>query len=107
MSSRKILNSVATDQDKGGEIVHVVSLEQLGLDLQRMMLSLKVQFLAEDGRGVDYQKLRGSPEFQEYNEIAGKLNHVELKGSSEIERIAFFISIHQLTLLLYNYVLTS
>ena len=36
-----------------------------------------------------------------------KLNHVELKGSSEIEWKAFFISIHQLTLLLYNYVLTS
>ena len=80
MSSRKILNSVATDQGKGGEIVDVVFLEQLGLDLQQTMLSLKVQFLAEDSRGVEYQNLRGSPEFQEYNEMLSCRGAPRLRG---------------------------
>ncbi len=90
MSTRRVLNAPATTGPVGGASV---SAEQLGLELQRCMLSLKGQFLAEDGRGVDYQLLRDSAEFQEYCGIAVRLNTVRLSEQSEIERKSFFISI--------------
>ena len=88
MATKKILN-IVNDRTQ----IVVSSVEQLGSDLQKHMLSLKGQFLADDGRGVDYPRLRISTEYQEYCKIADKLNYVELKGHSEEEIKSFFISI--------------
>ena len=90
MSTRRVFNAPATAGPVGSASG---SAEQLGLELQRCMLSLKGQYLAEDGRGVDYQLLRDSVEFKEYCGIAVKLNSVRLNGQSEIERKSVFISI--------------
>ena len=88
MATRNVLNIV---NDTTQSVVS--SVEQLGLDLQRCMLGVKGQFLADDGRGVDYHRLSNSSEFQEYCRIAEKLNYIVLRGHSEEEMKSFFISI--------------
>lgn len=88
MSARVVLNSqLSTDSQP------TQSVESAGMSLQRSMLSIKGSYLAADGRGVDYDKVRGSPEFGEYSVIASGLAGVDLSSCGEDERKAFFISI--------------
>ena len=70
---------------------------ELSLALQRAMLGLKGQFMSADGRGVDYKAMAASPAFlDEYRSLARRLVACELeslRGMSEGQRMAFFISI--------------
>ena len=86
MSERKILN-VRGGGGRGGE-----SLESIGIKLQRNMLEIKGLYLASDGKGVDYDKIKDSPEFSNYTQLACSLTQTDLKIASEEERKSFFIS---------------
>lgn len=93
MSNKQILNAstdAATDQSKPAE--------QLSMTLQRHMLVMKGDFLAEDGRGVDYSSLRDSTAFKNYTSTASELRHVDLTTCTEQQRKAFFISILELSI---------
>ena len=102
MSNRRVLNAVnGGGEEVKGPVERELTVEQLGLDLQRSMLSLKGQFLADDGSGVNYHSLRTSAEFKDYCAIAEKLKYVQLKPSGEStltedEIKSFFISIHSI-----------
>ena len=50
--------------------------------------------MTENGKGVNYQKLKDSQIFKEYSEkMAPQLQTVKLENISENEKKAFFISI--------------
>lgn len=85
MSERKILN--VREGGGGGE-----SLESIGIKLQKNMLEIKGLYLASDGKGVDYNKIKDSPEFSNYTQLACSLTQTDLKIASEEERKSFFIS---------------
>ena len=87
MSERKILNVREGGGGGGGE-----SLESIGIKLQRNMLEIKGLYLASDGKGVDYDKIKDSPEFSNYTQLACSLTQTDLKIASEEERKSFFIS---------------
>ena len=67
--------------------------EELGRYLQKAMLQIKAEHIAEDGRGVDYTKLASSELFKEYAQVARQLVNSDPGPLSEPERMAFFISI--------------
>ena len=69
------------------------SVEAVGMVLQHSMLSIKGQYLAENGKDVDYGKVGSSQEFSEYCQVANSLCNVDLSSCTEDERKAFFISI--------------
>lgn len=69
------------------------SVEAVGMALQHSMLSIKGQYLTENGRDVDYSKVGSSQEFSEYCEVANSVCNVDLSSCTEDERKAFFISI--------------
>lgn len=55
---------------------------------------LKGEFILEDGKSVEYEKIKGSKLFQEYvDQLAPQLQYVSLDNISENEKKAFFISI--------------
>jgi hypothetical protein len=74
------------------------SAEDIGIQLQRSMLNIKSSFLTDDGRGVDYKRVKDSAEFKEYCKISSSLEQLDLLSLSEIEKKAFFISILSSTL---------
>ena len=88
MSAKQVLNA-------SGEVSIAVvrPAEQLSVALQRHMLAMKGEYLSEDGRGVDYEKLRRSETFKSYTETAKELRLVDLYSCTELQRKAFFISI--------------
>lgn len=49
--------------------------------------------MGNEGQGVDYEKLRLSQQFKEYEELTSQLQNVNLTDLSENEKKAFFISI--------------
>ena len=63
------------------------------LSLLVIFFRLKGEFTGTDGQGVDYEKLKLSQQFKEYEEITPQLQNVELDGLSENDKKAFFISI--------------
>ena len=96
MSSKQVLNSNGGNSD-------VVSrpADQLSVALQRHMLSMKGEFLSEDGRGVNYTELSKSDSFKNYVVTAGELRGVDLTECTEQQRKAFFISILSFTYTYY------
>ena len=62
--------------------------------LQSLMLRLKGEFMAQDGRGVNYQSLRESTLFKEYKQKSLDLKTVDVGRLNVTERKCFFISIH-------------
>ena len=86
MSSKQVLNS------SGGTVVSRPA-DQLSVALQRHMLTMKGEFLSEDGRGVNYSELSKSDSFKNYVVTAGELRSVDLTECTEQQRKAFFISI--------------
>ena len=78
---------------EGSSASAATTVETAGISLQQSMLSIKGRYLAPDGRGVDYNKIRGSSEFENYRKIANSLVNIDLNSCSEIERKSFFISI--------------
>ena len=49
--------------------------------------------MSEDGKSVDYVKLKNSDTFNDYVKQASQLHHLNLTKLSLTERKAFFISI--------------
>ncbi|ESO94705.1 hypothetical protein LOTGIDRAFT_175345 [Lottia gigantea] len=76
-----------------------VSAVDLSKTLQKLMLRLKGEFMADDGKGVDYSKFKTSQLFPEYKKQACQLQNIDLNTLSEVEKKVFFISILLLTLL--------
>ena len=64
--------------------------------LQSLMLRLKGEFMAEDGRGVNYAGLRESELFKEYQLKSRELKSVDVGMLDVAEKKCFFISIHPL-----------
>jgi hypothetical protein len=55
---------------------------------------LKGEFILEDGKGVDYVRMKGSQLFHDYKDsLAPQLQNVSLDDISGDEKKAFFISI--------------
>ncbi len=82
----------------------------ISLKLQRSMLQLKGHHMTEDGRGVDYERLRESELFRDYIDLSIRLVACDPSSLDHQHRMAFFISI--LILLIscchsYNHVLKS
>lgn len=73
------------------------------LSLLVIFFRLKGEFTGTDGQGVDYEKLKLSQQFKEYEELTPQLQNVELDGLSENDKKAFFISI----LFIMSFVLIS
>lgn len=62
--------------------------------LQKSMLKLKGKFMSDDGKSVDYDKMRKSPEFKEYQKDAIDLQRVDLSSLSEKDKKVFFLNIY-------------
>lgn len=67
--------------------------EELGRFLQRSMLQMKAEYMAEDGRGVDYAQLASSDLFAQYVKMVHQLVDCDPTPLPEQDRMAFFISI--------------
>lgn len=88
MSTKQVLNSSGGSSDGVSRPA-----DQLSVALQRHVLTLKGEFLSEDGRGVNYTELSKSDSFKNYVLTAGELRGVDLTACTEQQRKAFFISI--------------
>lgn len=62
--------------------------------LQSLMLRLKGEFMAQDGRGVNYQSLRESTLFKEYKQKSLDLKTVDVRRLNVTERKCFFINVY-------------
>ncbi len=83
------------NKPKGAHTVQETSIQPLDISLilQRSMLQLKGSHMTGDGRGVDYERLRGSELFLEYVELSSRLVDCDPSHLDESHRTAFFISI--------------
>jgi len=63
-------------------------------DLRTRILALHDAFLTEDGRGIDYARMRESEAFSAYLAVAAELQRVDLLPLSKPERTAFFINVY-------------
>jgi len=66
---------------------------ELATSLQKEMLKLKGQFISDDGKSVDYSRLKDSDTFKDYVKNSQQLHHLDLTKLSLMEKKAFFISI--------------
>ena len=66
---------------------------EVALELQRTMLRMKGEYMAEDGKGVNYEMLTHSELFERYQSLARELEYCDPSQLDEDERKAFFISI--------------
>lgn len=90
-----ILNQVMPQKTSSSEKPQTkVSAVELSKKLQTSMLRLKGEFTGTDGQGVDYEKLKLSQQFKEYEELTPQLQNVELDGLSENDKKAFFINLY-------------
>ncbi|XP_041367842.1 uncharacterized protein LOC121382326 [Gigantopelta aegis] len=65
---------------------------ELSKKLQKIMLRLKGEFMSEDGKKINYNRIKGSPLFAEYKQEAKQLQNVDLESLSELEKKVFFIN---------------
>lgn len=77
-----------------GQTPAKVSAVELSKKLQKCMLRLKGEYMGNEGQGVDYEKLRLSQQFKEYEELTSQLQNVNLTDLSENEKKAFFINLY-------------
>eukprot|EP00596_Hydrurales_sp_CCMP1899_P004188 CAMPEP_0119034794 /NCGR_PEP_ID=MMETSP1177-20130426/1802_1 /TAXON_ID=2985 /ORGANISM="Ochromonas sp, Strain CCMP1899" /LENGTH=253 /DNA_ID=CAMNT_0006992497 /DNA_START=149 /DNA_END=907 /DNA_ORIENTATION=+ len=59
-----------------------------------MMLSLKGDFMDEDGTSIRYDMIKGSPKFQEYIDLTHQLKHISMAQMGVNEKKAFLINIY-------------
>jgi len=71
--------------------------------LRKAILDMYDEFLAPDGKGVDYAGLGKSDKFSTYEEISYELQRTNIVSLPENERKAFFINIYN-TLMIHAYV---
>ena len=88
--SKKILNEAVPAQQDGSSSQEPV---QLAVKLQKDMLKMKGEYMSEDGKSVNYVKLKNSDTFKDYVKRTSQLHHLDLTKLSLTERKAFFISI--------------
>ena len=87
--SKKVLNEAVPVQQDGSSWEPV----QLAVQLQKDMLKLKGEYMSDDGRSVDYVRLKNSDTFKDYIKQTCQLHYLDLTKLSLTERKAFFISI--------------
>jgi len=75
---------------------------QLAVKLQKDMLKIKGEYMSEDGKSVDYVKLKNSDTFKDYVKQSCQLHHLDLTKLSVTERKAFFISILCVIIFVHN-----
>ncbi|XP_064384202.1 uncharacterized protein LOC135333215 [Halichondria panicea] len=66
----------------------------ISLKLQRSMLQLKGHHMTEDGRGIDYERLRESELFREYIDLSTRLVTCDPSSLDHTHKMAFFINIY-------------
>lgn len=88
---KQVLNAAA--QEAAPPAPASLPAAELAARLQRLMLRMKAEHMAEDGRGVAYTALAQSPLFEEYLQLAGELGSCDISSLSSDELKAFFISI--------------
>ncbi|XP_069132459.1 uncharacterized protein [Argopecten irradians] len=71
-----------------------VSATKLSQTLQKIMLRLKGECMQEDGKGVDYSKLKDSPSFKAYKEEVAQLHSVDLSELTDTQKKVFFINLY-------------
>ncbi|OWF49707.1 hypothetical protein KP79_PYT18656 [Mizuhopecten yessoensis] len=71
-----------------------VSATKLSQQLQKLMLRMKGECMQEDGKGVDYSKLKDSPSFKEYKQEVAQLHEVELSELTDTQTKVFFINLY-------------
>jgi hypothetical protein len=67
--------------------------ENISKGLQKLMLQIKGEFMLEEGRAVDYNGIKTSALFSKYFEQCSRLTNVDLRTLTDLEKMAFFISI--------------
>lgn len=87
--ARRILNGAETVQQTEFSWEPI----ELATRLQKEMLKLKGQFISDDGRSVDYTKLKKSDTFKDYVKNSQQLHYLDLTKLSLMEKKVFFISI--------------
>ncbi|XP_071947353.1 uncharacterized protein [Antedon mediterranea] len=65
---------------------------EISLDLQRLMLRMKGEFMDDFGQGVDYAKLKTSELFKIYLSKSRELSNADINTLNENQRKAFFIN---------------
>ncbi|EDO40320.1 predicted protein [Nematostella vectensis] len=75
----RILNDEETKEP--GAILQALELSR---QMQRLILKMKGDFMDSDGKGVDYNSLKGSALFQDYIRKARELKFVDLWGTLDI-----------------------
>ncbi|KAL5007512.1 hypothetical protein ScPMuIL_016318 [Solemya velum] len=71
-----------------------LSANELSQKLQKSLLRLKGEFMAEDGKGVDYAKLKTGTSYTDYKKQAQLLQLVTLDQLTEDEKKSFFLNIY-------------
>ncbi|XP_065913569.1 uncharacterized protein [Dysidea avara] len=88
--SKKVLNEAVPVQQDGSSWEPV----QLAVQLQKDMLKLKGEYMSDDGRSVDYVRLKNSDTFKDYIKQTCQLHYLDLTKLSLTERKAFFINVY-------------
>lgn len=68
--------------------------QEMGTSLWRITLAIFEQYVAEDGKHVDYQGISMSEEFRRYLTLTHQLQRVDLLETSREEKLAFFINLY-------------
>ncbi|KAK3747651.1 hypothetical protein RRG08_024798 [Elysia crispata] len=74
--------------------VDTISAVELSRKLQKTLLKLKGKFMSDDGKAVDYVKMKKSPEFGQYLKEALELQKVDPSNMNEKEKKVFFINVY-------------
>lgn len=62
--------------------------------LRKFILQLYAKYLSADGKGVDYQAMKSSPEFEAYVKHTAELKRVQLDSTPRPEKLSFFINVY-------------
>ena len=67
----------------------------LAADLKRLMSTIQVEAISDDGSQVDYQKIKTSQTYAQYRELADHLSGFDLEQlTTRAERLAFWINLY-------------
>lgn len=97
ISQIKILNQLSSEEESNDDFeVEEVTATAFSQDLQKLMLRLKGEIISENGRFVQYAKLKNSDLYTTYKRKTLALNFINLSSIKENEnqKKAFFINIY-------------
>lgn len=92
MAEKRVLNA-QTDAENNQEIAIENDAQSIAKQLQKLMLQIKGQFMCDEGKTVDYSRIKTSGLFLQHVEECKKLVNVDLKSLADHGKMAFFISI--------------